>query len=202
MVSDIIHISKKDEASNDKALDLSRRVSLYKELSRKSMMHLRLLTEELLGMMRTVTGESNGQFWIEAEGDEYKLHLKVDTLINAKERKHLLSAATSGKNEASRTLMGRLSEFFFRGADEGIANFNNPLLASGASSGAALPVTDWEWSLAVSRNTLSPKVAAKDEAALEAWDELEKSVVTHVADDVKVYIKGGGTEVVLIKKMQ
>ena len=56
MVSDIIHISKKDEASNDKALDLSRRVSLYKELSRKSMMHLRLLTEELLGMMRTVTG--------------------------------------------------------------------------------------------------------------------------------------------------
>ena len=202
MISDIIHISKMDDTSNDKALDLSRRVSQYKELSRKSTMHLRLLTEELLGMMRTVTGESNGQFWIEAEGDEYRLHLKVDTLIGSKERKELLSAASSGKNEASKTLMGRLAEFFFRGADEGIANFNNPLLASGASSGAALPVTDWEWSLAVSRNALSPKVAAKDEAALEAWDELEKSVVTHVADDVKVYIKGGGTEVVLIKKMQ
>ena len=202
MISDIIHISKKDDTSNDKALDLSRRVSLYKELSRKRTMHLRLLTEELLGMMRTVTGESNGQFWIEAEGDEYRLHLKVDTLIGSKERKELLSAASSGKNEASKTLMGRLAEFFFRDADEGIANFNNPLLASGTRSGAALPVSDWEWSLAVSRNNLTPKVAEKDEVALEAWDELEKSVVTHVADDVKVFIKGGETEVVLIKKMQ
>lgn len=202
MISDIIHISKKDDTSNDKALDLSRRVSQYKELSRKSAMHLRLLTEELLGMMRTVTGESNGQFWIEAEGDEYRLHLKVDTLIGSKERKELLSAASSGKNEASKTLMGRLAEFFFRDADEGIANFNNPLLASGTRSGAALPVSDWEWSLAVSRNNLTSKVAEKDAVALEAWDELEKSVVTHVADDVKVFIKGGGTEVVLIKKMQ
>ena len=202
MISDIIHISKMDDTSNDKALDLSRRVSQYKELSRKSAMHLRLLTEELLGMMRTVTGESNGQFWIEAEGDEYRLHLKVDTLIGSKERKELLSAASSGKNEASKTLMGRLAEFFFRDADEGIANFNNPLLASGTRSGAALPVSDWEWSLAVSRNNLTPKVAEKDAVALEAWDELEKSVVTHVADDVKVFIKGGETEVVLIKKMQ
>ena len=202
MISDIIHISKMDDTSNDKALDLSRRVSQYKELSRKGTMHLRLLTEELLGMMRTVTGESNGQFWIEASGDEYRLHLKVDTLIGSKERKELLSAASSGKNEASKTLMGRLAEFFFRDADEGIANFNNPLLASGTGSGAALPVSDWEWSLAVSRNNLTPKVAEKDAVALEAWDELEKSVVTHVADDVKVFIKGGGTEVVLIKKMQ
>ena len=47
MISDIIHISKMDDTSNDKALDLSRRVSLYKELSRKRMMHLRPLTTRI-----------------------------------------------------------------------------------------------------------------------------------------------------------
>ena len=40
-----------------------------------------------------------------------------------------------------------------------------------------------------------------DQAVKEAWDELEKSVVSHVADDVKVAIRSGTVEMIIIKKM-
>ena len=41
----------------------------------------------------------------------------------------------------------------------------------------------------------------KDEKAREMWDELEKSVVTHVADDVKVAIRGRTVEMAIYKKL-
>jgi ABC-type amino acid transport substrate-binding protein len=47
---------------------------------------------------------------------------------------------------------------------------------------------------------LSDMKAEAPEAA-DAWDELEKSVVSHVADDVKISIKGFQTEMTISKKL-
>ena len=41
-----------------------------------------------------------------------------------------------------------------------------------------------------------------DASARAAWDELEKSVVSHVADDVKIAIRGREVEMTIIKKMK
>ena len=49
-------------------------------------------------------------------------------------------------------------------------------------------------------NAVSAKMG-EDEAAREAWDELEKSVVKNVADDVRVFIRGGYVELTILKKM-
>ena len=40
-----------------------------------------------------------------------------------------------------------------------------------------------------------------DAAAKEAWDELEKSVVAKVADDVNVAIRGRTVEMTIVKKL-
>ena len=40
-----------------------------------------------------------------------------------------------------------------------------------------------------------------DAAAKDAWDELEKSVVKHVADDIKVSIRGREAEMIIMKKL-
>ena len=40
-----------------------------------------------------------------------------------------------------------------------------------------------------------------DYTAREAWDDLEKSVVKNVADDVKVAIRSGTVEMIIIKKL-
>ena len=199
MISDIIAITSSGE-NLGAALDLSRRVAAYSDLSPKNALHLRLLAEEVLGMMRSITGEVNGNFWIEADEDNYKLHLIVDSALSKEKRQQLLGASSSGKNEATRSLMGRLRDFFFRDVDDEIAAYDTSVLAAGAAVDGFRPVTDWEWSLLRYQNTLSDMKAEKPEAA-EAWDELEKSVVRNVADDVKISIKGFQTEITIIKKL-
>ena len=48
---------------------------------------------------------------------------------------------------------------------------------------------------------LYTRMEKNDPAAREEWDELEKSVVKNVADDVKVYIRNGVVEMVILKKL-
>ena len=62
------------------------------------------------------------------------------------------------------------------------------------------PVTDWEWSLTRYHDTLAAMKEKQPEAA-EAWDELEKSVVSNVADEVKISIKGFEAEMTIVKKL-
>ena len=200
MVTDKITITSGGD-NMEAALSQANKMAVYKELSPKNTLYLRLLAEELMGLMKSITKETTGLFWIEDSEDVYRLHLQVDALVDAEMRKQLLETSSSGKNEASRTLMGRLREFFFRDANEVIAAKNGSVLSKGSTTGAVMPQTDWEWSLALYQQTLASQVEQQEEGAMEAWDELEKSVVRHVADDVKVSIKGWKTEMVLIKKM-
>ena len=56
------------------------------------------------------------------------------------------------------------------------------------------------WSLEAYRERLLKRKEASSEAEVE-WDELEKSVVSHIADDVLVSIRGYEVELVIIKKL-
>lgn len=195
MVSDIITISSNGE-NMETALTETVKVATYNELSPKDTLHLRLLAEEMMGMMRSITQETTGKFWIEANDGLYRLHLLVEARVDEDMRRRLLAASSSGKNEASRSLMGKLREFFFRGSDEKIAAYNNELLAEGKAPN----MTDWEWSLTLYQDNLAALREKKPDAA-EAWDELEKSVVRSVADDIKISIRGWDTEMIIIKKL-
>ena len=201
MRSDIITVSSRG-AYTGAALAQAEKVAVYKELSAKNTLHLRLLTEELMGMMRSITGEPEGKFWIEDQNHVYELHLQVVTRMDSEKRDQLLSAASSGKNESAKGLMGRLRDFFDRGADADVAAMTTPLMLPGMYDiSSSTPTLDLEWSMTEYQNALSTRVLQNDSAAREAWDELEKSVVTHVADDIRVSIKGSIVEMTIIKKM-
>ena len=122
---------------------------------------------------------------------------QVDKVIAYKE--------LSGKNalhlrESAKGLMGRLRDFFDWGSDEDLATFTSPLLMPEAFEHTSSPVLDWEWSMRRYESALCAQMA-NDPAARDAWDELEKSVVKHVADDVKVFIRNGVVELVILKKL-
>ena len=108
--------------------------------------------------------------------------------------------STSGKIESSKGLIGRLRDFFDWGSDEDLATFTSPLLMPEAFEHTSSPVLDWEWSMRRYESALCAQMA-NDPAARDAWDELEKSVVKHVADDVKVFIRNGVVELVILKKL-
>ena len=201
MKTDIISVSSSGRQM-ETALRQVEKVSAYKELGHKQALHLRLLAEEMMGMMRSITGEKEGEFWIEDEDGVYRLHLRVTTPMNSDKREKLLSVSSTGKNESAKGLMGRLRDFFDQSVDDDVASITSPLVMPDMFEQTSMTSLDWEWSMIKYVDVLSAKVKEDDPAAKEAWDELEKSVVAHVADDVKVSIKGRTVEMTIIKKMK
>ena len=53
------------------------------------------LSEEMLSMVRSVTGGIQAKFWIDTEGKQYELHLSAQTVLDKEERAALISAATA-----------------------------------------------------------------------------------------------------------
>ena len=200
MKTDIITVSSRGRHMEE-ALEQVDKLSAYKGLSPKGALHLRLLTEEMMSMMRSITGETEGRFWIEDEEGVYRLHLQVETRMDSGKRERLLSASSSGRNDAARGLMGRLRDFFDRGADEDIAAYASPMLLSGMFEASSTPALDMDWSMVRYEAALAGYDRESNQEALEAWDELEKSVVARVADDVRVSIRGRVVEMVIVKKL-
>ena len=200
MKTDVITVSSRGKQM-EKALEQADKVAAYEGLSAKDALHLRLLTEEMMGLMRSITGEKEGTFWIEDQDGEYQLHLKVRAMLTSEEREQLLAVSSSGKNESAKGLMGRLRDFFDWGSDADLSAYSSPLLLPDAFEQSSSPMLDWEWSMSRYERALSSQMEQGDQAVKEAWDELEKSVVSHVADDVKVAIRSGTVEMIIIKKL-
>ena len=199
MKTDVVVVST-NGAGMEEALNQTEKIGEYKNLSSKSTLHLRLLAEELMGLMRSITGEKSGQFWIEDDDGTYMLHLLVDTRMNTVKREKLLNTSTSGKNAYAKGIMGRLRDFFDRNADQDVVAFTNPIMMSGVYDNAQDILHDVEWSMVKYREDI---YSTKDENAehAAAWDELEKSVITHVADEIKVFIHNQQAEMVVYKKL-
>ena len=198
MKTDVISVSSRGSRM-ESALLQADKVAAYKGLSARNALHLRLLAEEALGLMRSITGETDGLFWIEDRDDEYELHLQVQTALSEDKRARLLSVSNSGKNESAKGLMGRLRAFFDWDSDEDTAACSSLYLPDMLESSS--PILDWEWSMKRYESILSSRIVQDAPGAQEAWDELEKSVVKNVADDVKVYIRSGTVELVILKKL-
>ena len=193
MKTDVITISS--EGNNmEAALAQIDKISAYKSLSPKDTMTLRLLTEEVLAMMRAIAGNVNGEFWLEDRDGLYELHLLVRTLVDDKIRGQLLAASSSGKNEATRGFMGKIRSFFEPAS--GV-----PMFSAGLAGGAPQMYESYTWSMEDYRDQLRQQRELDQRNSQEAWDELERSVVAKVADDVKVSIRGRNVEMIITKKL-
>ena len=94
--------------------------------------------------------------------------------------------------------MGSLRDLFDRSADMDVAMASHPMLSLGMMDS---PMMDWEWSLVQYSGAVGAPGEESGDAGRQAWDELEKSVVAHVADDVRVSIKGSDVEMTIVKKL-
>ena len=197
MKSDVIHVMS-DGAGFDQALAQAEAVARFLDLDHRSALHLRLLTEETMGMMRAMTGEREADFWIEGGDGAVSLHLAVQTPMNAEMRKKLLSASTSGENSAAKGVTGKLRDLFERFLEPEDGCLPGDLITgmdyaySGGDFGALSAATAGLWSM----NRY--KAAVKEgRVPAEDWDELEKSVVARLADEVEIGIAGRNVEMVI-----
>ena len=191
----------------DAALKEAERFAGYQDLDHKSTLRLRLLAEETLGMVKAITGAFNAKFWLEKEGDECRIHLEADTYMDDEKKQELISVSSSGKNEANKGFMGMIKNLFLS-AYKGLSEANESQLDFGGSTVMfgtlgmrevdAMSNLNFEWSYMQYREGLEESRQG-DSAAEEAWDELEKSIVANIADDVRVSVKGDIVQLVITK---
>ncbi len=194
MKSDVIRVCS-DGSNMESVLKQVEKIAAYKELSPQSTTHLRLLIEETMAMMRAITGNVSGEFWVEEEDGVYEIHLRVNTLMDQSKKAQLLAASSSGKNEAARGFMGKIRSFFEPTNDV-------PVFGAGLTGGAPQMYGNYVFAMEDYRDQLRQYREEHREGSEEAWDELEKSVVAHVADDVKVSIIGRTAELIIVKRME
>ena len=98
MQTDKIQILSNGEGI-EAALAESEKFAAYMGIEGKPALHLRLLTEELLGMVRAITGDFKAYFWIEnQEGGGYRIHLDAETPMNLDKKTELISLSSKGVN--------------------------------------------------------------------------------------------------------
>ena len=202
MKTDVIEITANGEGI-DRVLLETERAAAYRGLESKQALRLRLLAEEMTGMLRTLVGKEKFRYWVETEGRTFALHLSGETQMNADLRKELLNVSTSGKNAAAKGFMGRLKEIF-----SAMSESYNPAIADVQYGFSYVDVIGFDASMDVSPNAAPygwslkayrDAVAQNREKEPEKWDELEKSITAKLADDVKIFIRGNTVEMVIEK---
>ena len=195
----ISNVCKIENGTKDLAAILkeSERVAEYNGLTHKQSMQLRLLCEEVDGMLPNIIDEFEGELWIDCEEKVCKVNVSIKIPeINANKKEDLIGVAKNKKNAAAVGIVGKI-----RNAIENFFLDKETVGAFAASSGSFHLSTGFSdgvdysylWTLEQYRSTVN-----KDEQA-EEWDELEKSVIASVADDIIVGIKGNQADIVIIK---
>ena len=187
----------------EEALAATERLGQDSGLGHKENLRLRLLAEELIGLLRGITGSVEADYQAWQEDGEFTLRLSTGVNMSMELRRQLLAASSSGKNAAAKGLMGRIRDIVAAvmlpekgestvpsGLSLGLMSMGSP---SRYRSGEA-----YAWTLSQYMSEVRGS-RDRDEEAAEAWDELERSVVACVADDVSVRVSGSHAEISIFK---
>ena len=175
------------------------------KLDKRDALRLDLLVEETLGMVKNMLEDFYGQLWFTANGKACEIHFEATSDMDVDKRQELLSVSSTGRNTATRGFMAKLGEVvsgamhgFGRTMDAygqetlkyGIVHSPSPMM------GNADMMT--VWTLQTYRNDLDQ--ANGDDDVEAALDELEKSIVAKLADDILVGVKGDRIDLVIKKQ--
>ena len=188
----------------DAILKESEKVAVYNELTHKQTLQLRLICEEIDGMLPNIINDFSGEFWIEFEDGTCKVNvsLKFDE-FTAEKKAGLVAIAKNKKNAAVVGIVGKIRSALENAfLDEDSFGSTEMMLESRYFSMDYYSGVDYSagmdyaclWSLEQYRNN------TKKEEKTEEWDELEKSVIASVADDVIVGVKGKRADIIVVKK--
>ena len=178
----------------------SERVAEYNGFTHKQTLQLRLLCEEIDGMLPNIIDDFEGKLWIEYDDGVCKVKVSVRiSELNSSRKNDLIAVAKNKKNAAAVGIVGKIrnsiENFFLNGAStENFAPSSEMFyLSTGYCEGVDY---HYLWSLDEYRNTV------KKEAKIEEWDELEKSVIASVADDVIIGVKGKQADIIISARIE
>ena len=162
-------------------------------LDARKALHLRLLAEELIGKIGNIVQVHNGSLSAENSEGSYTLRLKANAPIDRTAKSALLKAAPQGKNSAYSGVKGKiLLALDFMSGETAVNQL--PLGVFIPEGGEAQFAYDYEWSLSLYRKQ------AEQDKKIEAWDELELSILSKLTDDIRVGVRSNCVDITLIVK--
>ena len=194
------NVCKIENGTKDLAAILgeSERVAAYNGLTHKQTLQLRLLCEEIDGMLPNIIDEFEGSLWIDFEDGVCSVHISIKfPEFDSGKKEEIIGIAKNKKNAAAFGIVGKI-----RDAIENFFLSEDAALALAVASESFCPATGYSevldysylWRLEEYRNSIKKEEQAED------WDELEKSVIASVADDVIVGVKGKQADIIIVKK--
>ena len=175
----------------------SEKVAVYNELSHKQALQLRLICEEIDGMLPKIIDDFDGDFWIEFEKGVCKVIASIKFAeFSIEKKEELISVAKNNKNAAAVGITGKIRSFV---EDMLFDDVNIPTYSIYAESMCIATSFGEDMNYPYMWTLENYKNNAKKEKE-EAWDELEKSVIASVADDIVVGVKGKRADIIITKK--
>lgn len=182
----------------------------HMNFSPREVLHLRLLTEETIGMLRAILDTYDGEVWFEGDAFSYKICFSVRASVDPDMRDALLDVSTTGENAASRGIMGKIGTAIANGlsdyshAIDVTSEYNagvGPAWRMGVDSTVdTVDMSMYSWSLSRYKSAIEDEMDSGADANDE-WDELEKSIVAQLADDVIVGVRGGKVQITLVRNV-
>ena len=116
-------------------------------------------------------------------------------------KKQFLESSSTGENAAAKGVMGKIRVLIASALLSTKEVLPMALINTAAAyqpaGGAGASV---DWSMVDYKNRVKNEADNKETA--EAWDELEKSIIANIADDVKVKILGNKVEIIVFKDFE
>ena len=177
------------------ALDEVEGFSKLMGFDERSARRARLLAEETMSMVRAIVDDFSAEFWMESKPEcSCELHLLAGSAMSYDKKQELIAVSTKQRNEASVGIMGKIKDFI----EDSLYNMKEGTNVSMGDchfmsmGGVALAMDVYTWSLDKYRQDVE-----RDEE--DALEELEKSIVANIADDVRVSVEGNHIEMIIRK---
>ncbi len=177
-----------NENGIEDVLDEIEKTARYCGFTNKQTLQLRLLSEELIGMIQVSRVEYEGQFWIESGLNSCDLHMQLDLLLEDDIRKELKSI--SEINSISKSLVGDIYEFIIN-VMAGKAARMKPECPMMRASFKGLGTVNW--------SLTSYKRVLSEVGNTEELDFLSKSIIAKLSDDILLSTRDNQVELIIKK---
>ena len=145
-------------------------------------------------MLPSIVSNFSGEFWIENQNNDYELcvSMLVDD-IDIITRERLIKVSKSNKNASVVGITGKIRAVFDYMAMGG----DDPLISPAGQYGFSSNIDFSQiWSL----KQYCESVQNGTEKGSAEWDELERSIIVKIADDVIVGVKGKKVNIIIKKQ--
>ncbi|MBO5207982.1 MAG: hypothetical protein J6B68_01415 [Lachnospiraceae bacterium] len=180
----------------EKVLQEVEKVAEYNGLNSKGTIRLRLLAEELIGMQNGILGFVKGEFYIESKKNTYTFYFHADIKTDSVTRERFVDLSTNNRNVAYKGFAGKIrlvADTLMNDSKEGsFDNYDSYRAADSTGIFNSDLEYDKVWALSQYREEVTKNSAE--------WDELEKSIVANLADELIIGATKEYVDMIAVKK--